>query len=195
MDFKSSQTMKNLMKAFAGESAARNRYTFAAGEAKKQKQPLLAHLFEFTANQEKEHAELFYERLSEMTGENIGFDASLPVNVSSDLAELLQYAQHNENEEHDVVYKEFSEVAKEEGYPEISALFANIAKIEKTHAERFGRFYQMLKEGKLHSSDSTENWVCTNCGYVVSSSSAPAKCPVCSHDIGYFIRDNFKPYC
>lgn len=195
MDFKSSQTMKNLMKAFAGESAARNRYTFAAGEAKKQKQPLLVHLFEFTANQEKEHAELFYQKLSELTGENIEFDAGLPVNISSDLAELLQYAQHNENEEHDVVYKEFSEVAKSEGFSEISALFANIAKIEKTHAERFGRFYQMLKEGKLHSSDSTENWVCTNCGYVVSSSSAPAKCPVCSHDIGYFIRDNFKPYC
>lgn len=194
MDFKSSKTMKNLMKAFAGESAARNRYTFAAGEARKQNQPLIAHLFEFTANQEKEHAELFYSRLSELTGENIDFDAGLPVNVSSDLAELLQYAVHNENEEHDVVYKEFSEIAKEEGYSEISMLFSNIAEIEKTHAERFGRFYKLLKEGKLHSEDSSEKWVCTNCGYIVSSSSAPKKCPVCAHDMGYFIRDSFEPF-
>ena len=106
-DFKQSETMKNLMRAFAGESQARNRYTFAAGQAHQQGLYVLENVFRFTADQEKEHAEVFYNQLKELAGETIAIDGTYPVDLSPNMSELLKMAQHNEYEEHDDVYKHF----------------------------------------------------------------------------------------
>ena len=114
-DFRNSETKDNLMRAFAGESQARNRYTFAAREAKKQKMPVLQEVFLFTADQERAHAQIFYDHLRELSGENLRVDGTYPVEVYTDLVTLLRCAQHNEYEEFDPVYKNFGDKAKEEG--------------------------------------------------------------------------------
>lgn len=194
MDFKTSQTMQNLMRAFAGESQARNRYTFAAEEAKKQKMPVVQYTFLYTANQEKEHAEIFYDRLNEMAGQTIRIDGGYPVDISGELQNLLRMAEHNENEEHDDVYKHFGDIAKDEGFADISNLFYNIAKIEKTHANRFARLAELIEQNQLFSSPNEENWMCLNCGYIVTGRQAPQSCPVCKHEQGYFIRANLAPF-
>ena len=131
VDFKTSETMKNLMKAFAGESQARNRYTFAAGQAKKENLYVISAIFKFTAKQEKEHAEIFYNHLKEMAGENISINGTYPVDITESVIQLLRYAEHNEMEEYGDVYKHFSEVASSEGFAKISADFKMIADIEK----------------------------------------------------------------
>ncbi|MCH5344764.1 MAG: rubrerythrin family protein [Acetatifactor sp.] len=194
VDFKSSETKDNLMKAFAGESQARNRYTFAAAQAKKEKLQVISAIFAFTASQEKEHAEIFYDHLKELAGENIAVDGTYPVDISDQVVDLLKMAQHNEYEEHDPVYKTFGEKAKEEGFNRVAASFFQIAEIEKTHGDRFGRFAKLLEEGKLFVSDVEVEWMCLNCGFVYKGTNAPAMCPVCQHDQGYFIRLTLAPY-
>lgn len=194
VDFKSSETMKNLMKAFAGESQARNRYTFAAGQAKKENLYVISAIFKFTAKQEKEHAEIFYQHLKEMAGEQIAIEGSYPVDITDSVTQLLRYAEHNEMEEYGDVYKHFSEVAANEGFAKISADFKQIAEIEKTHADRFSHFADLLEQNKLFLSDVSCQWMCLNCGNVIDATQAPGKCPVCDHDRGYFIRLEFAPY-
>lgn len=194
VDFKNSQTKENLMRAFAGESQARNRYTIAAGQAKKEKQHAIAQVFLYTADQEKEHAEIFYNHLRELGGETIHVDGGYPVDISDNLAELLRMAQHNEYEEHDDVYKRFGEIAKEEGFHKAAASFHMIAEIEKMHGDRFGRFARWLEENKLYVSDVKTGWICLNCGFVYEGEKAPEKCPVCDHDKGYFIRLELSPF-
>ena len=194
VDFKNSQTKDNLMRAFAGESQARNRYTFAAEQAKQQKLHILEQIFTYTANQEKEHAEIFYKHLKEMAGETIHVDGGYPVDITEDLAELLRMAQHNEYEEHDDVYKRFGDKAEEEGFGKVAASFRMIAQIEKYHGDRFGRFAKWLEEKKLHVSDVKTGWICLNCGYIYEGEKAPEKCPVCDHDKGYFIRLELSPF-
>ena len=194
VDFKNSVTKDNLMRAFAGESQARNRYTFAAAQAKKNNLHVIEALFTYTANQEKEHAEIFYKHLKELAGETIHIDGGYPVDISQDMAKLLRMAQHNEYEEHDDVYKNFAEKAKEEGFPQIAASFAMIAEIEKAHGDRFGRMADLLESGKLFSSDGKTRWICMNCGYIYEGETVPEKCPVCDHDKGYFIRLDQSPY-
>lgn len=194
VDFKESETIKNLMRAFAGESQARNRYTLAAGQAKRNKQAAIASVFLYTANQEKEHAEIFYNYLSEMAGENIYIEGSYPVDLSNNLAELLRMAQHNEYEECDDVYKEFGDKAKEEGFDRIASSFYMIAEIEKTHGDRFGKFAELLEKNKLHISDVKTGWACINCGYIYEGEKAPEVCPVCHHDRGFFILAELSPY-
>ena len=192
--FKDSETKDNLMRAFAGESQARNRYTFAASQAKKNGLHVISAVFAFTASQEKEHAEIFYNHLREMAGESIVVDGGYPVDISDSVAELLRMAQHNEYEEHEPVYKSFGNKAKEEGFEKIAASFFQIAEIEKTHGDRFGKYAKWLEEGKLFVSDVAVEWMCLNCGYVYKGSSAPEVCPVCKHDQGYFIRFELAPY-
>ena len=194
VEFKNSETKDNLMRAFAGESQARNRYTFAAGVAKEQKQQAIAQVFLYTADQEKEHAEIFYNHLKELAGENIHIDGGYPVDLSDNLAELLRMAQHNEYEEHDDVYKRFGEKAKEEGFPGVASSFLMIAEIEKFHGDRFGRFAEFLEQNKLHVSDVKTGWICLNCGFVVEGLGVPEQCPVCDHDRGYFIRLELSPF-
>jgi rubrerythrin len=194
MDLKNSQTMDNLMRAFAGESQARNRYTFAAAQAKTQHQHVIEAIFKFTANQEKEHAEVFYNFLQDVAGENIQIEAGYPVDINEDLVQLLRSAQHNEYEEYDPVYKKFGDIAKEEGFNKIAAAFHMIAGIEKTHGDRFARFAELLEEKKLYVSEVETGWMCLNCGYVHWGKEAPKVCPACQHDQGYFIRISMAPF-
>ncbi len=194
VNFQNSETKDNLMRAFAGESQARNRYTFASEKAKEQKQQAISMLFLFTANQEKEHAEIFYNHLKELAGETIHVDGGYPVDITEDLSELLRMAQHNEYEEHDDVYKNFGDKAMEEGFPQVAKSFQLIAEIEKVHGDRFGRFAEYLEKNKLHVSDVKEGWVCLNCGFVYEGEKAPVQCPVCHHDQGYFIRATLTPF-
>lgn len=194
VNFKESETKKNLMRAFAGESMARNRYTFAAAEARKQDLHVIDAVFTFTANQEKEHGEIFYNFLTELNGEKIDIDGSFPVNITSNVEELLEQARGNEFEEFDTVYKDFAAKAKEEGFQKVAATFNMIAEIEKTHGNRFGMLYEMLKTGKLFVSDVECGWMCLNCGYIHNGTSAPQKCPVCEHEQGFFIRVELAPF-
>jgi len=182
------------MRAFAGESMARNRYTFSAELARSQSLHVIEAVFTYTANQEKEHAEIFYNLLSTAAGENIKIDGTYPVDITDSTAKLLRMAQHNEYEEYGDVYKAFAEIAKDEGFDNIAATFNMIAKIEKAHGDRFGRFADFLESGKLYVSDVKASWICLNCGHVYSGTSVPDKCPVCSHDRGYFIRVELSPF-
>lgn len=194
VSFAESETKKNLMRAFAGESQARNRYTFAAGQAKETGMYVIEALFRYTADQEKEHAEIFYNHLKEAAGENIVIEGGYPVDIADNLVALLRKAQHNEYEEHDPVYKQFGETAKKEGFMEIASSFLQIAEIEKVHGDRFGRMADYLENGTLFVSDVKIRWICLNCGNVVDTLQAPKTCPVCHKDQGYFIRFELSPF-
>jgi len=194
VDFKESKTLKNLMRAFAGESQARNRYTFAASICKTQQLHILEAVFQFTANQEKEHAEIFYNHMKEAAGETIHVDGTYPLDLTNDIVQLLRMAQHNEYEEFDPVYQSFGDTAQEEGFHEIAASFRQIAKIEKSHGNRFGQLADLLERGNLFVSDANCGWMCLNCGHIQESLEAPEICPVCSHDQGFFIRLEMAPY-
>lgn len=194
VDFKTSETKDNLMRAFAGESQARNRYTFGAAQAKEQKLHVIEAVFTLTADQEKEHAEIFYNHLSELGGETIHVDGGYPVDITNSISELLRMAQHNEYEEHDDVYRAFAEKAKEEGFLKVAASFDMIAKIEKLHGNRFGALAELLEKNRLFVSDVKTGWFCLNCGYVYEGTEVPMQCPVCSHDRGYFVRLELAPY-
>lgn len=194
VNFQNSETKDNLMRAFAGESQARNRYTFGAALAKRENLHVIEAVFTYTADQEKEHAEIFYNYLKELSGETIHVDGGYPVDLSEDVAKLLRMAQHNEYEEHDSVYKAFGDKAKEEGFDKIAASFHMIAEIEKYHGDRFGRFAEWIEKNKLFVSEVKTGWICLNCGYIYEGERAPVKCPVCDHDQGYFVRLTLSPY-
>jgi len=193
-DFKNTETVKNLMRAFAGESQARNRYTFAAGTAKKEGLPVIEAVFGFTAGQEKEHAEIFYSYLKELTGETIFIDGGYPVDLYDNTVDLLKSARHNEYEEYNDVYKNFGEIAAKEGLSQISKTFSNIAEIEKIHGDRFALFAEYMEKNQLFISEVETSWMCLNCGYVSKGTQAPKVCPVCRHEQGYFIRLELAPY-
>ena len=194
MDFKDSQTKENLMRAFAGESQARNRYTYAAELAQKNGLFVIKKVFDFTAEQEKEHGEVFYDFLKDVEGEEIAIDAAYPVNTSDDVLQQLLDALNNETREAGEVYRSFGDIAKEEGFAAIAGKFYLIADIEQTHADRFRAFHDLLKEGKLFVSDVKTGWMCLNCGHTVEATQAPSKCPVCDSDQGYFVRISMSPY-
>ena len=148
MDFKQSETKKNLMRAFAGESQARNRYIFAAAQAKKQKMQVVEFVFRFTAKQEEAHAAVFYQHLKELSGETVHIDGGYPVDIYESVSELLRAAEHNEYEEFDPVYQAFGDKALEEGFPQVAASFHQIAGIEKTHGDRFGQLADLFLKGR-----------------------------------------------
>lgn len=194
MEFRDSETKTNLMRAFAGESQARNRYTIAAGKAREEKLYVVEAVFRFTADQEREHAEVFYKHLSEMAGENIAIDGAYPVDLAKDVATLLRMAQHNEYEEHDDVYQNFARKAREEGFSAIADSFSQIARIEKVHGNRFGQFAEWLEQGELFVSDVETAWMCMECGHIYRGLHVPPVCPVCHNDRGYFVRLELAPY-
>ena len=191
---KESETLKNLMRAFAGESQARNRYTFAASLCKKQELHVLEAIFTFTAGQEKEHAEIFYNHMQEAARETVHIDGGYPVDLTNDVSQLLRMAAHNEFEESDPVYPAFAETARQEGFAKIASDFQQIAKIERTHGNRFESFAALMEAGKLFVSDAKCGWLCLNCGHVQEGLQAPKTCPVCSHGQGFFIRLEMAPY-
>ncbi|WP_027398117.1 rubrerythrin [Anaerovorax odorimutans] len=194
VEFNNSRTKENLMRAFAGESQARNRYTFAASKAKQLKLHVIESIFTFTANQEKEHAEIFYKHLKDLSGGNISVDGSYPVDMYDDVLSLLKAAKHNEYEEYNDVYKTFGDIAKEEGFEDIASSFHMIAEIEKTHGDRFGRYADKIEQNKLFSQNEESMWLCLNCGHIHTGKEAPQNCPVCDHNQGYFILLDEAPY-
>ncbi|MBE6584375.1 MAG: rubrerythrin family protein [Ruminococcaceae bacterium] len=194
VEFCNSETKKNLMRAFAGESQARNRYTFAASQAKKQGMEAIEQVFIFTAGQEKEHAEIFYNHLSAFSGENIHVDGGYPVDISQSVSQLLRYAERNEYEEYNDVYKAFGDKAKEEGFIAIANSFYLISEIEKTHGDRFAQLADMLENNSLYVSSVECKWMCLNCGHIYSGTTVPEQCPVCHHSKGYFIHLTLAPY-
>ena len=194
MDFKNSETAKNLMRAFAGESQARNRYEFSAAQAKKSGLPVISSVFLFTAGQEREHAEIFYDHLRALNGQEIVIDAGYPVDNYDNSLDLLKAARHNEYAEYEDVYRKFGEIAREEGFAQVAASFFMIAEIEKVHGDRFQMFADYLERNQLFVSDVETGWMCLNCGHVYRGLKAPEKCPVCRHEQGYFVRLELAPY-
>ncbi len=174
MELKGSKTEANLMAAFAGESQARNKYTYYASKAKKDGYEQIAAIFEETANNEKEHAKLWFKELH---------GGEVP-----DTHTNLEDAADGENYEWTDMYKEFAEVAKEEGFDRIAYLFEEVGKIEKEHEERYRKLISNIDEGLVFSNDGDTIWICRNCGHVVVGKKAPEVCPVCKHKQSFFER-------
>jgi rubrerythrin len=195
VEFKESRTKENLMRAFAGESQARNRYTIAARKAKKMGMDTIADIFTYTADQERAHAERFYELLKSMSGETIVIDGGYPVDQQEGLAEMLRAAEHNEREEYEDVYQNFGNVAQEEGFLEAAATFFQIAKIEHVHEQRFAELAEMLEKDEYYANgNEPKKWICTNCGYIHEGKLVPLNCPVCRYDQGHFLPYEFAAY-
>lgn len=194
VNFSESKTKENLMRAFAGESQARNRYTIAAEKARKLQMYSVADIFTYTADQERAHAERYYELLKDLSGETIFIDGGYPVDQQETLEQLIRAAEHNEKEEADNVYQEFGRIAKEEGFAEAASAFFLIAEVEHTHELRFAEVAERLEKGKYLESDLMGKWICTNCGYIFEGKQAPVSCPSCRHDQGYFLPYELAPY-
>ena len=172
MELKGSKTEQNLMTAFAGESQARNKYTFFASQAKKDGYEQIAAIFQETADNEKEHAKLWFKLLN---GGAIG-----------STEENLKAAAAGENYEWTDMYAEFAKTAKEEGFARIAYLFEEVGKIEKEHEERYLKLLENVKEGKVFEAGEVKIWKCRNCGHIVIGTSAPEVCPVCNHPKAFF---------
>ena len=187
VNFSESKTKENLMRAFAGESQARNRYTIAAERAEEEGMYTIANVFRYTADQERAHAERFYDLLKDLSGETIHIDGTYPIDQQDSLEGLLRAAEHNEHEEYADVYQAFGDTAKTEGFPEVASAFYQIAEIEHIHEERFGKLAEMIETNMYYNANSVSKWMCTNCGYIHEGQLAPKVCPVCRHDQGFFI--------
>lgn len=180
---KGSRTEKNLLAAFAGESQARNRYTYAAGVARKAGFLQIAEIFTETADNEKEHAKRFFKFLE---GGMVEITAPYPAGVIDDTAGNLKAAAAGENEEWTELYPGFAAVAEEEGFPEVTAAFTMIAKVEKEHEERYLKLLESVESGKVFRKDQPVQWKCRNCGYIHEGVEPPQKCPACVHPQSYF---------
>jgi len=180
---KGTKTEQNLLKAFAGESQARNRYEFAASVAKKEGLEQIAALFLETAGQEKEHAKRFFKFLE---GGALEITAAYPAGVTGNTAENLKMAADGENEEWTELYPAFAATAKEEGFPEVATAFTMIAKVEAEHEKRYRKLLENLETGVVFEKDGEVYWMCRNCGYIHKGKAAPAKCPACLHPQSYF---------
>ena len=188
MEFKGSKTAENLLKAFAGESQARNRYTFYASAARKEGFLQIAEIFTETAANEKEHAELFFKQLLKngMNEEVIEITAGYPVALTDSTLKHLEYAAGGENEEWTTLYPNFAKVAEEEGFEEVAKTFRLVALVEKRHEERYRKLLENVKNHRVFKKDGKVFWKCRNCGHIVESIEAPEKCPVCDHPQSYF---------
>jgi rubrerythrin len=186
MDFKKSRTMQNLMNSFAGESQARNRYTFFASIAKKAGYEQIAAIFQDTADNEKEHAKIFYKHLVRYLGEAVlSVNAAFPV-ILGDTVANLKSSIAGENEEWTKLYPDGAKIAEDEGFPEIAESFRQIAHAEKEHERRYAALRTSIEGGRFFKKEQTVKWRCRNCGRVVESAAAPDKCPTCDHPQAYF---------
>ena len=183
MELKGSQTEKNLLGAFAGESQARNRYNYFASKAKKEGYEQIAAIFEETANQEKEHAKREFKFLE---GGEVEITAAFPAGVIGTTVENLKEAAAGEHYETTEMYPGFSEVADKEGFSEIAEVFRNIAIAEKHHKERYLALAKNITDGTVFKRDKPIRWVCRNCGYVHEGLEAPDLCPACAHPQNYY---------
>ncbi|MDD4817695.1 MAG: rubrerythrin family protein [Victivallaceae bacterium] len=176
-ELKNSKTAANLQYAFAGESQARNKYTYFAGVARKEGYEQIAAIFESTANNEKEHAKLWFKELG----------------LLGDTAANLVSAAAGEHEEWTNMYREFSEVAKAEGFEDLSRRFARVAEVEKRHEQRYLALLENVKKERVFCRKPAVRWECRNCGFIYEGEKAPEMCPVCKHPQAYFelVGDNF----
>ena len=183
MDFKGSRTEKNLLAAFAGESQARNRYTFFASEARKAGYEQISAIFQETADNEKEHAQLFHNHLK---GGMVEITATYPAGVTASTVENLTLAADGEKLEWGTLYPSFAQVAQEEGFPDVARTFTMVAKVESYHERRYRKLIENIKQGKVFKKDAPVKWKCRNCGFVFEGAEAPDKCPVCAHPRSYY---------
>jgi rubrerythrin len=180
---KGTKTEKNLLTAFAGESQARNRYTYFASQAKKEDLIQISLVFEETANQEREHAKRFFKFLEGGTAE---VSAAFPAGKIGTTAENLKEAAAGENHEWGEMYPGFAKTAQDEGFPEIAAAFRSIAVAEKQHEKRYLGLLANIEKGTVFKKAKTAKWRCLNCGYVHEGPEAPKLCPACAHPQAYF---------
>ncbi|MCL2103035.1 MAG: rubrerythrin family protein [Syntrophorhabdaceae bacterium] len=185
MELKGSRTEKNLMTAFAGESQARNRYGFAAGVASKEGHPVIAAVFNETADHEREHAKKFFKLLQ---GFDVEVTAAFPSKFGDTIANL-EAAAAGEHEEWTDLYPAFAKIAEDEGFNEAAALFRNVAKAELSHEKRFLRLAEQLKNDTLYKRPQSIEWKCTNCGRIHEGAEAPKKCATCAHPQGWFMAN------
>ena len=183
MELKGSRTEKNLLAAFAGESQARNRYTFFASVAKKEEYEQISAIFKETADNEKEHAELFFKLLK---GGMVEITAEYPAGIICSTAENLKAAAEGEKLEWGTLYPDSAKIAEEEGFEEVARTFRMIAKVENYHERRFRKLLSNVEQGRVFKKDSIIKWKCRNCGHVFEGSEAPDKCPVCQHEKSFF---------
>lgn len=183
MSVKGTQTEKNLLTAFAGESQARNRYTYFASQAKKEGLVQISSIFEETANQEKEHAKRLFKFLP---GGDVEVSAAFPAGVMGTTLENLKAAAAGENHEHTEMYPEFAQTAAEEGFTEIASMFRAIAVAEKQHEKRYNDLAANMEKGRVFKRDTPVVWRCRNCGYVHEGTEAPRTCPACDHPQAHF---------
>ena len=177
------QTEKNLLAAFAGESQARNRYTFFASQAKKEGYEQIAAIFLETAENEKEHAKRFFKFLE---GGAVEITASYPAGVIGTTKDNLKAAAEGEHEEYVELYPHFAVIAKQEGFSEIALAFRTIALVEKHHETRYRKFQKQVADGTVFKKEKVVRWKCRNCGYIHEGKTPPAKCPACEHPESYF---------
>ena len=180
---KNSQTEKNILTAFCGESQARNRYTYFASKAKKDGYVQISHIFEETANQEKEHAKRLFKLLE---GGEVEISGSFPAGMISSTLENLKEAAGGENYEHTVMYPNFAATAREEGFTEIAFIFEAIAVAEKQHEKRYLDLMANIDGGRVFQRDEEVTWRCRNCGYLHTGRDALDKCPACDHSQAHF---------
>ena len=187
MSLKGTQTEKNLLTAFAGESQARNRYTYFAGQARKEGFRQMEAIFLETANQEKEHAKRLFKFLE---GGSAEVTATFPAGVIGKTAANLEEAAGGEHYEWSEMYPGFAKTARDEGFPKVAAAFDAIAVAEKQHEKRYRALKANIEEGRVFTREEPVRWQCRNCGYVHESGEAPPECPACCHP-----RDHFEQIC
>jgi rubrerythrin len=183
---KGTKTAENLLKAFAGESQARNRYTYYAAQAEKEGYIQIANIFRETADNEREHAKRFFNLLNDsMNGEAVEITATYPVAFGDTSANLLAAAK-GENEEWTSLYPAFADVAEQEGFPVVAAVFRNIAKVEAKHEARYNKLYSNVENDAVFKKETSVLWKCNNCGFIYEGVSSPAACPACTYPKAYF---------
>ncbi|MAG10716.1 rubrerythrin family protein [Candidatus Pacearchaeota archaeon] len=185
-NLKGTQTEKNLLKAFAGESQARNRYTYFASVAKKQGYEQIASIFLETAEDEKEHAKIFFKHLQESGGELLEISAEYPAGKIGTTEENLLAAAEGEKAEWGTIYPNFKEVIEKEGFSNIAESFKEIAEVEEKHEKRYRKLLENVKNKTVFKKSSSVEWKCRNCGYVHKGDTAPESCPACKHPQAYY---------
>jgi rubrerythrin len=180
---KGTKTEKNLLASFAGESQARNRYTYFAGQARKDELMQIADIFEETANQEKEHAKRFFSFLQ---GGDVEITAAFPAGVIGSTAENLKAAAAGEHLENTTLYPGFAKIAREEGFEAIAMLWENISNAERQHEKRYNDLRANIEAGRVFKREKSVKWRCRNCGYLHEGKDAPKACPACAHPQAYF---------
>ena len=187
---KGTKTEKNLLASFAGESQARNRYTYFSSAAKKEGYVQIANIFAETADNEKEHAKVFFKYLE---GGDVEITAAYPAGMIKDTRGNLEAAAAGEKLEWTVLYQDFAKTAKEEGFPEVARSYEQIAKVERFHESRYRKLVDNISKGEVFKKKAQIKWHCSNCGYVFEGDEAPKECPACKHPQSYYevLAENF----